>query len=296
MSTATRRLALTGRHARLYSSASPAVALSYEHHPKPSRESIKKEPLVVLHGLFGSKQNWRSLGKSLAKQLERDVYCLDLRNHGESPHDADCSYTAYAGDVTSFLDSQNLSSIFLAGHSMGGKVAMTVALAPESQDRIKRLVVIDMSPATGKISPEFARYIEAMQEIESIGVEDKHQADQILQKYEESLPIRQFLLTNLNRPTSRDSRDPLRFRIPVDVLSKSLNAIGEFPFEEGKAVFKEPALFVKGELSKYLNRKSIAVAREYFPEMQLETVTGAGHWVHSEKPSEFMQLMREFCA
>ncbi|GAA5982466.1 hypothetical protein JCM10908_006659 [Rhodotorula pacifica] len=172
------------------------VPLSSEKQASPSSSS--QPPVVVLHGLFGSKQNWRSLAKGMAKRLDRDVITLDLRNHGHSPHRRECSYEDLAADVKAFIEEEEkLSDCVLVGHSMGGKVAMALALG--GCDPISKLVVVDISPAVGKISPEFQAYVTAMNQIQDAKVHSRKEADDLLQATESDLGVRQFLLTNLDR-------------------------------------------------------------------------------------------------
>ncbi|GAA6021250.1 hypothetical protein JCM8202_001914, partial [Rhodotorula sphaerocarpa] len=224
--------------------ASPSpVALSSEKHAAPAGSSgASHAPVLVLHGLFGSKQNWRSLAKGMAQRLGRDILTVDLRNHGHSPHRRECSYEDMAVDVKAFIEEQEkLHECILVGHSMGGKVAMAVALV--GCDPISKLAVVDISPAVGKISPEFQAYIHAMQEIQDARVHSRKEADQLLQKTEPDLGIRQFLLTNLDRASPSD---PYHFRVPLPFLQNAIDEIGAFPYEPGERVFDRPSLFLKG--------------------------------------------------
>lgn len=138
---------------------SKPVRPAYEQYLPESTDRLVAErtkALVICHGLFGSKQNWRSLAKSMAKAFGVTVYTLDMRNHGSSPHCEEMTYSDMADDVKTFLQEQKLSNVALVGHSMGGKVAMTVALDPAlPKNTLSHLVSVDMSPAEGAISPEF---------------------------------------------------------------------------------------------------------------------------------------------
>ncbi|CAD6584492.1 MAG: hypothetical protein CYPHOPRED_002735 [Cyphobasidiales sp. Tagirdzhanova-0007] len=244
-------------------SDSDPVSLAYDLHRAPSSGSTRQGqgPLVILHGLYGSKQNWRSLSKALAQATGRNVYALDLRNHGTSPHSEGSTYRDYAKDVSRFFETEKLSEVVLMGHSMGGKVAMSQALL--EPDSLARLISVDMSPAKGKISPDFVKYIEGMREVQKTGVKSKKEADVILQKFEESLAIRQFLLTNFVQ-SARDT--PFSFRLPLDILQRSIDDIGDFPYDPDDGVsFDKPTLFIKGGESKYINRKNVTVAEKLFP-------------------------------
>ena len=134
----------------------------------------------------------------------------------------------------------------------------------------------------------FASYTEAMQEIEEAKVSSKAEADKILAKTEPILPTRQFLLTNA---MTKDGR--IAFRVPLDLLSKAIPSIGDFPYTPEEATWDGPVLLLKGEHSKYINRHNIPVTKEFFPNMRLETLD-AGHWVHAEQPNETVRLVKEF--
>ncbi|EIW69069.1 hypothetical protein TREMEDRAFT_31506 [Tremella mesenterica DSM 1558] len=264
------------------------VDLAYDL-TSPSSLTSPDQSLILCHGLFGSKQNWRSLAKTFAQRLGMPVYTLDLRNHGASPHVEPHSYSAMALDISQFIQKQNLKKVNLLGHSMGGKAVMALALNKEINGPLRSLIVVDMSPASGKISSEFAAYTKGMLEIEEAEIKTKSEADKILQKYEHSLPTRQFLLTN----TIHSSSGHLSFRIPLNLLSRSIPSIGDFPYHPGEVTWEGPTLFLKGEHSKYLNRHNIPTAKEFFPNMKLE-VLDAGHWVHAERPMETVAAVEKF--
>ncbi|CAG8766234.1 323_t:CDS:2, partial [Dentiscutata heterogama] len=135
-------------------------------------------PLIILHGLFGSKQNWRSLAKVFAQRLNTRVFTLDLRNHGESPHSEVHNYEVMAEDVVTFMNEHQLKRTVVMGHSMGGKVAMTIALMQAPQ--IDQLVVVDSAPTNAYISDKFNTYVEVMKKIEQAGVMKQSQADEIM--------------------------------------------------------------------------------------------------------------------
>ncbi|KDQ59096.1 hypothetical protein JAAARDRAFT_57066 [Jaapia argillacea MUCL 33604] len=246
----------------------------------------KNGPLLILHGLFGSKRNWLSLSKAFAKDLQRPVYSLDLRNHGASPHAEPMTYTSMALDVVQFCKQHSLSDISLLGHSMGGKVAMTLALDPSTpKELLQNLIIADIAPSKGPLSPEFTSYVDAMRKIEESEVGSRKEAQDILSEYEQDPMIRAFLLTNLVSDHHR-----MKFRIPIDIIGRSISEIGSFPYEPGEKTWEGPTLFVKGTKSKYINSKNIPLAKEYFPNMVVETLD-AGHW---ERPNEFKQLVVDF--
>ncbi|WWD15607.1 hypothetical protein CI109_100029 [Kwoniella shandongensis] len=265
---------------------------------QPTTPRTDDQTLVICHGLFGSKQNWRSLAKMFASRLGMPIYTLDLRNHGQSPHAEPHTYSAMAEDIAHFLDQQGLKSgVNLLGHSMGGKAVMAFALNEKLNKPLRSLISVDMTPAVGKMSPEFAAYTEAMMEVEKARVKTKHEADKILEKVEPVLATRQFLLTNAR--TTHGADPHLVFRNPLQLLSTSILHIGDFPYKPPPPVtpsspeWKGPTLFLKGEHSRYINKHNIPTAKAFFPNMRLE-VLDAGHWVHAERPKETVDLVKEF--
>lgn len=169
------------------------LKLAYEKH-EPNGDSNdrpltdKTQAVVVCHGLYGSKQNWRTIGRAMAKSFRVPVYALDLRSQGASPHNSSMTYSDMAADVKGFLQDHQLEKVTLIGHSMGGKVSMALALDPERPSNLlAQLVSVDMAPAFGTISPEFMTYAKAMVDIEESGCRSRKEADEILQKTE---PVR----------------------------------------------------------------------------------------------------------
>ncbi|KAI9612637.1 hypothetical protein H4Q26_007794 [Puccinia striiformis f. sp. tritici PST-130] len=234
-------------------SSTPILLESEKFEPPQKSDSNRLSPIIILHGLFGSKQNWRSLAKRLCQATQRIVYTLDLRNHGESQATPGCtSYLDYSSDVKHFITMNGLKNVILIGHSMGGKVAMTLAL--ESS-------------------------ISAHKE------DSEKEADQILSRYEEDLGRRQFLLTNLKKVDHGDGRSQYEIRLPIEVLAEQLstNQVGDFPFEPSPTdvatpvVFTKPSLFIKGAHSKYINKYNIPAIQAFFINHKL-VVLDTNHW------------------
>ncbi|KAH9457132.1 hypothetical protein Pst134EA_021025 [Puccinia striiformis f. sp. tritici] len=289
-------------------SSTPILLESEKFEPPQKSDSNRLSPIIILHGLFGSKQNWRSLAKRLCQATQRIVYTLDLRNHGESQATPGCtSYLDYSSDVKHFITMNGLKNVILIGHSMGGKVAMTLALESsisahkEDSELIKKLIAVDISPAKGPISESFQIYIDGFKEINSRLVSSRKEADQILSRYEEDLGRRQFLLTNLKKVDHGDGRSRYEIRLPIEVLAEQLstNQVGDFPFEPSPTdvatpvVFTKPSLFIKGAHSKYINKYNIPAIQAFFINHKL-VVLDTNHWVHAEKPVEFVQTVVDF--
>ncbi|KAF8629952.1 hypothetical protein AX17_005518 [Amanita inopinata Kibby_2008] len=263
----------------------------------PPDGNTTEGPLVILHGLFGSKRNWNSLTKAFVRDLGRPVYALDLRNQGNSLHVAPMTYTAMAVDVLHFLKKHKLENVSLLGHSMGGKVAMSVALRvashlPDPKSTLSNLVISDITPSRTALSEDFVQYIDIMSKIEQMALKTRAEAGKVLEEYEKDSSIRQFLLTNLVVPPL-SSPDTVKFQIPVALIRESIAALGSFPYEPGESRWTGRTLVVKGNKSKYINKHNLRTLEEFFPHMQLETLE-AGHWVHAEKPHAFKKLVVDF--
>ncbi|KAF7352289.1 hypothetical protein MVEN_01192600 [Mycena venus] len=241
----------------------------------PSDGNKTRGAIVILHGLFGSARNWGAHSRTFARNLNRPIYALDLRNHGTSGHVRPMTYSAMAADVIHFIRQRSLSDVSLIGHSMGGKVAMTVALDADAslpESTLSNLVVVDIAPAQGSLSKEFRAYIEAMKKIEAAKISTRKEALDILHEYEKDPDVCAFLLTNLvPRPHSS------HFRIPVDLIGQSIEEMGSFPFTPEEAQWTGNTLFVKGAKSSYINRHNIPLAEKLFPTMKIETLD-TSHW------------------
>lgn len=225
----------------------------------------------------------------LARDLKSPVYAIDLRNHGDSPHDPIHSYTAMASDVEDFVQAHDLETPVVIGHSMGAKVAMTMAL--RSPNRLKALVPVDNAPVDAVLKSDFSKYVQGLQEVERAKVSKQIDADEILKSYEESLPIRQFLLTNLIRAPGANY---LRLRIPIDVLAANLEHMGGFPFKDpNEARYEGPTLFIRGTKSRYVNDDVLPLIGSFFPRFELHDID-CGHWVISEKPEAFKEAVVDF--
>ncbi|KAF7332665.1 hypothetical protein MKEN_00149400 [Mycena kentingensis (nom. inval.)] len=238
-------------------------------------ENKTNGPIVILHGLLGSARNWGAHSKAFSRDLNRPVYALDLRNHGVSEHATPMNYTAMAADVLHFIQQRSLTNVCLIGHSMGGKVAMSVALDPTLPSKtLSKLIVVDMTPAKGAMSTDFKNHILAMQKINAAEVTSRKDALAILNEVEKNPEFCAFLLTNL---VQKPNSPHFHFRIPVSIIGDAAAEIGTFPFEPGERQWVGETLFVKGAKSRFINRHNIPIAEKFFPKMRLETVD-AGHW------------------
>ncbi|KAJ1655862.1 hypothetical protein GGH95_000768 [Coemansia sp. RSA 1836] len=252
-----------------------------------------KPPLVILHGLFGSKQNWRAISKQLSRTLGRDTYSVDLRNHGDSPHMAPHTYEAMSADVVRFIGDHHLGTPVLVGHSMGGKVVMHTAL--DRPDLVSQLIVDDMVPCRVDLAHDFGRYVTRLGDIESREISSQKEADALLAEVEEDISVRQFLLTNMKK--SKDSlgggvKGAYKSRIPLELLGESLQGIVAWDVDPSKT-YPGPTLFIGGEKSPYVKPYAYPAMRQHFPAHKV-AMLNTGHWVHAEMPQEFMDLVNAF--
>ncbi|OQO04468.1 hypothetical protein B0A48_09390 [Cryoendolithus antarcticus] len=275
---------------RAYATAelSNGVKIAYDLHEPPKEAPQGNAPVVFLHGLFGSKKNNRSMSKVLARDLKRPVYAIDLRNHGDSSHHQRHDYTALAEDIEHFLGQEKMTDSTLIGHSMGAKTAMTVAL--RQRVPIASLISVDNAPIDAALKSDFAKYVRAMRRIEQAHVKRQADADAILAEYEDELPIRQFLLTNLYRAEDGTQK----WRIPIKYLANALDNMADFPFKDPDEVrYAGPTLFVRGTKSHYVADEMLPTIGRFFPNFKLADVE-SGHWVISEEPEYFRKAVVEF--
>jgi len=238
-------------------------------------------PLIILHGLFGSLDNWRTQSKGLAPFFK--VYALDLRDHGGSPHSDVFDYPAMAEDLREFLESHEIDSAFVLGHSMGGKVAMQFATSyPE---RVDKLVVVDIAPRA--YPPEHAEIFKALLALNLRDFQTRAEVDSALEKDISDVRVRQFLLTNLIRDTHG-----LKWRMHLEALHRNYDALGQAV--EPQRVFKRPVCFIRGGNSNYIQESDFAGIRDFFPRSEILTVPNAGHWVHVDAPAEFSRIVVDF--
>ena len=231
------------------------------------------QPALVLHGLFGSGTNWRTIARRLETRLE--CHLIDQRNHGRSPHARGMAYPDLAADVLAYLDSHRIDRAGLIGHSMGGKTAMTLALtAPE---RVRWLVVADIAPAP---SPsDHGPILDALKALPVDTLSSRTEADAALAGAIPDLGLRQFLLQNL---LAGDAG--LRWRIDLDAISDALPDLTGFPSIAPGTVYEGPTLFLRGARSDYVAARDEPRVRALFPAACIATVAEAGHWLHAKQP------------
>lgn len=244
-------------------------------------------PLVILHGLFGTLDNWQSLARRWATEAGLRVVSVDLRNHGRSFHSPEHSYALMAEDVLALFDHLHLGpDTTLLGHSMGGKVAMRLAL--DHPERLARLIVVDIAPRFSNMEHQ-DDILAGLLAVNLAALTSRQEADAALTPYVSNLGTRQFLLKNLYRKDDNS----FAWRINLAGLATQLPAVGEAI--TGPTPFLKPALFIRGGLSGYITADDkLHGIPALFPNSEVATVVDAGHWVHAEKPEEVFELVRDF--
>lgn len=240
------------------------------------------EPLLVLHGLLGSHQNLLPASRRFAEHFQ--VFAIDQRNHGHSPHHDEMNYALMADDIARFMDTQGLSTAHVLGHSMGGKTAMQFALT--HSDRVRKLVVVDMAPKA--YGPRFARLLHALSELRPERFKTRTEADLALAPNVPEDSLRQFLLKNF----IPNERGGYKWRIHLEAIARNYDHLRQ-GIEVG-GTFTGKTLFLLGGKSDYVTDADRIFIKELFPKTTFELIPGAGHWVHAEKPIEFAEAVLKF--
>jgi esterase len=251
------------------------------------------EPLIILHGLFGSSKNWQSLAKVFSNHF--DVLTLDLRNHGGSFHDDVMDYPAMVDDIYRLLRHLDIKSCRVIGHSMGGKVGMLLAL--EYPQLLSQLVVADIAPIT--YSHSYDHIIDPVLGLNLNEMESRTAVDRALQKHIPDLQLRQFLLQSL----MRDS-DCWRWKINWLAIKQNIDKIMSFPYlaeslqgknsQQNSWLVRTPTLFINGDNSEFVDQKGKAAIHQHFESAQFEILSNAGHWLHAEQPQQFSKAILNF--
>ena len=248
-----------------------------------ARQQGQGEPLISLHGLFGSQENLGMINRNLAQQF--CVHGLDVRNHGRSPHANEMNYQSMAQDILEYMDAQQLHKVHLLGHSMGGKVAMTLALmAPE---RVISLTVIDIAPVTYTERRHDA-ILNGLSSIDLASLSERKEADAQLQYFEPEKDIRQFLLKNLYK----NKQGLYAWRVNLQAIINQYNEIMMGQYSD--KTFIDKTLFIKGGDSDYILPEHREQVLELFPNASVKVIANTGHWVHAQKPELVVRTVLRF--
>ncbi|UAA37271.1 alpha/beta fold hydrolase [Paraneptunicella aestuarii] len=240
------------------------------------------KPIVMLHGLFGSLDNLGSISRELQSQF--DVISVDLPDHGRSPHSPSFSYEQYAKQVLDVIELNELEQVSLLGHSMGGKVAMHMAL--NHPEKISSLIVADIAPV--QYQARHNKVFDALKAVQLDKISSRKDAEKAMSQYIEEQGVIQFLLRSLTQ--TPDGKFAWRFNL--DMLMRDYSQLSEgishpIPYEA-------PTLFIKGGNSDYITAEHRPVITQLFPNASAKVMQGTGHWLHAEKPGVFAKLVKDF--
>lgn len=242
----------------------------------------EKTPLVVLHGLLGSADNWRSHLK--VWQRERRVLAVDLRNHGRSPHAEGMDYATLSQDVIALLEREQIERAHVLGHSMGGKVA--ISLARRAPTLTASLIVGDIAPVCYEHGHDDV--FDALDAVRKHRPTDRKSADAVMAEHVSARPTRLFLATNL----VRDEDKTMTLRVGLDEIRRGYDAIIGLP--AGDAPYQGPTLVLRGENSLYVTDEMLPALKEMLPAANVITLKDAGHWLHADQPEAFQEAVATF--
>jgi pimeloyl-ACP methyl ester carboxylesterase len=256
-----------------------------DHRPDRHRGRI-----AFCHGLFGQGKNWTTIGRQLADDYQ--VALIDMPDHGRSPWSTELSYPRMAGRLGDHLD-DGAGPWTLVGHSMGGKIAMTLALL--RPELVQRLVVVDIAPVDYGGRGEFDRYVDAMRAIDLTTLPSRQAADEQMADAVGDPTVRGFLLQNLRRGGGPDPDARWHWQMNLRLLGDHLDVLSGFP-ELDAPPYSGPTLWVAGAQSDYIGPEAYPQMKELFPQVRSVKIKNAGHWVHSEQPEIFTDVLRTFLA
>jgi pimeloyl-ACP methyl ester carboxylesterase len=239
-------------------------------------------PLIILHGLFGSLENWHSISLNLAADFQ--VFAVDQRNHGRSPHTPEMSYPLMAEDLKELVANQQIEAVNVLGHSMGGKTAMLFALTyPEL---VQKLIILDIAPRA--YSDHHREILNALTLLDLTSLKSRAEMESQLAPSIPDLAVRRFLLKNVKR----DQAGAFYWQMNLPAIEANYARLSEAVSNHGP--FEKPTLFIRGECSNYIRDQDLHVIDKLFPQVEHCKITGAGHWVHAEAPEAFLRKVREF--
>ena len=239
-------------------------------------------PLIILHGVFGSSDNWKTLANHLMSTFE--VYLVDQRNHGLSPHSDDFNYQVMTDDLKELLHDEKIEKCILLGHSMGGKTAMNFAV--QYPEKIIKLIIVDIAPKG--YPPHHENILKGVHSLTLHEINTRKEADDLLSVTINNAGIRQFILKNL----SRNPKGLFYWKINWKAIEDNIQAIGAPLLSHD--LFTGEVLFIRGAQSDYILNEDEPLLKKHFPDADLMTIQKAGHWVHAEQPAQLLALINQF--
>jgi len=262
------------------------------------RKDGEGSPLVIVHGLYGSSDNWINIAKRLAEK--HTVYMLDQRNHGRSPFAETHSYNDMRNDLAEFFEQHNIEKATLLGHSMGGKAAMW--FAADYPEKIEKLVIADIAPKDYLLQKEESQFylhrniLLAMQEIDFSQVHSRNDADDFMAEKVDDKRIRQFLLKNMEKDkTTKQYKWRVNADVLYDYLDEIVAGVNKSWFEDRIPITSYPVIFIRGLLSKYILPEDEPLIKSIYPDARIVDIPKAGHWLHAEQPQKFMEAVMLCC-
>jgi pimeloyl-ACP methyl ester carboxylesterase len=251
------------------------------------------QPMIIIHGLFGQSDNWNWFGKQFAEK-GFEVYLVDARNHGLSPHSDVWNYQVMSDDIMELINTLDLcknEGVVLLGHSMGGKIAMEFAL--QHADFLSKLIIVDIAPKF--YPPHHQDVLNGLNAVDLYTIKTRNEAESALSKYISDTGTKQFLLKNLYWKENVEEAlvtGHFEWRFNLKVIEKNIDTISQEILSDSHCT--TPTLFIKGERSNYIKEEDEQAIQKIFPNSTMHAITDAGHWVHVEKPKEFLETVLEF--
>ncbi len=254
--------------------------------------------MVIVHGLYGSSDNWLNIGKHLAEK--HTVYMLDLRNHGRSPFADTHTFDDMRNDLAEFFEQHGINQATLLGHSMGGKAA--IWFAADFPEKVEKLVIADIAPKDYLLMKEDSQFylhqniLLAMQEVDFIQVKSRNDVDDFMAQKIDDERIRQFLLKNV----AKDKKTHLyKWRVNAEVLYNHLeeivSGVNKNWLDDRIPISSYPVIFIRGMKSKYILPEDEELIEEIYPDATIVDIPDAGHWLHAEQPHQFMKAVMRCC-
>ena len=262
------------------------------------RKTGNGSPLVIIHGLYGSSDNWINIGKRLSEKYT--VYMLDQRNHGRSPFADSHTYNDLRNDLEEFFEQHNIEKATLLGHSMGGKIAMW--FAADFPEKVEKLVIADIAPKDYLLLKDNSQFylhqniLLAMQEIDFSTITSRKDIDDFMAEKLDDSRIRQFLLKNVAKDkTTKQYKWRVNAEVLYDYLEEIVSGVNRNRLDDRIPITGYPVIFIRGMLSKYILPEDEILIKEIYPDSRIIDIPEAGHWLHAEQPDKFMQAVLMCC-